>query len=271
MNDRELAQALYQAGLLTQEQIQSAAAASRTDGRSFTDVIIQNDWVTPEQIAQATGGAVSAGAWDTSTQAQTFTPPPFNATPADTMAPSPVLAPPATPTPATPTPVAPIPEPSGYVPQSSYSSAPSYGSPLENTHAAAGSGQGANSSPLPSQLQGFSWAALLMSWIWGIAHNTWIAILALVLGFVPVIGAFASLGFCIWLGIKGNELAWQNRRWESIEQFRTVQSIWVKWGIGLLILSILLGILLAVFLFSVGSRIPAQQPQPGFGTAPGGF
>ena len=105
MNDRDLAQALYQSGLLTQEQIQSAAE-SRSEAQSFTDVIVRNGWVTPEQIAQVTGQTSATSAWDTSTQAQTFAPPPFNATPMNHMAPPPLSATPASAPP-------PIPAPSG--------------------------------------------------------------------------------------------------------------------------------------------------------------
>ncbi len=95
MSEKELAQALYQAGLLTQEQIQ-AAAAQRTPESSFSDVIIRNGWVTQEQINQVSGSQ-SATAWGTVSPTQT---PPVNAPP-------PYTAPPYSP---------PIPAPTGFAP-----------------------------------------------------------------------------------------------------------------------------------------------------------
>ena len=34
-------------------------------------------------------------------------------------------------------------------------------------------------------------------------------------------------------GFKGNEWAWQNRRWDNVQQFKDVQRIWTYWGVGL--------------------------------------
>jgi hypothetical protein len=44
---------------------------------------------------------------------------------------------------------------------------------------------------------------------------------------------------------RANEWAWQNRRWESIQQFRDTQRVWVIWGIFLVAMSVVLGIILA--------------------------
>ncbi len=73
----------------------------------------------------------------------------------------------------------------------------------------------------PEIASGFNWGAFWWTWIWGIAHNVWIALLALVAPW-PVMN--------IILGLKGNEWAWQNRRFESVEQFRATQAAWALWG-----------------------------------------
>ena len=58
-----------------------------------------------------------------------------------------------------------------------------------------GSGQGEHSSALPTELQGFNWGAFFTPFFWGIAHNTWIALLCLVTGLVGVVfGPLGSLG-----------------------------------------------------------------------------
>jgi hypothetical protein len=138
---------------------------------------------------------------------------------------------------------------------------PGYKPPIPSAHEPIGystgpivnsSGQGASAVVPPEIATGFNWGAFLMNWIWGLGHSVWIALVALVVGFVPVIGGVVSLGFCIYLGMKGNELAWRNRRFESIEQFRAVQAAWTKWGIILLVVGVVLGILGAILLVSMG-------------------
>ncbi len=85
---------------------------------------------------------------------------------------------------------------------------------------------------LPPELQKFNWGAFLLSWIWGIGNNSYItmwAFLAAVLVYIPFIGPFIPLALCIWFGTQGNQWAWQNREWNSVEHFNEVQK---KWAIG---------------------------------------
>ena len=115
------------------------------------------------------------------------------------------------------------------------------------------SGQGL-SAAVPAELQGWSWAAFLMNWIWCIPHNAWLGlIVTLGGGFVQgILSRVAhvpiplSLIGAIWCGMKGNEWAWQNRQWESLQQFRDTQSVWLKWGIILLIIGVVGGVILAI-------------------------
>jgi len=93
--------------------------------------------------------------------------------------------------------------------------------PAENT-----SGQGPTA-VVPPEIKRWSWAGFLMNWIWAIGMQTWIGLLALV--------PYAGLIMAIILGVKGNEWAWQNRKWESVEQFNAVQRIWTIWGVALLL------------------------------------
>jgi len=93
------------------------------------------------------------------------------------------------------------------------------------------SGQG-KSSVLPSEIRGWNWGAFFLNWLWGISNGTFIALLCLI-PFVNIIMIFI-------LGAKGNEWAWQNKRWESIEQFKRVQKNWAVVGLILFILSIII-------------------------------
>jgi len=97
---------------------------------------------------------------------------------------------------------------------------------------------------LPPGVAGWSWGAFLLNWIWAIGNRTWIGLLAL----VPYVG----FGVAIWLGIKGREMAWKAREWESVEHFNRVQRSWSRWGVGLV-----LGVFVLAFLSAL--LIPAYQ------------
>ena len=105
---------------------------------------------------------------------------------------------------------------------------------------------------LPYELRGWNWGAFVLSWIWGIANKTYISLLVIPLSFIP----FFGLGMSIYLGIKGNELAWTNRQFTSLDQFRQIQKTWSYWGIALFASTCLLivpGILATMVITQLGS------------------
>jgi hypothetical protein len=99
------------------------------------------------------------------------------------------------------------------------------------------SGQGA-ASVVPPEISGLNWGAFLLNWIWGLGNKTYIALLCL-LPFINTIMIFVLL-------FKGNEWAWRNKQWESVEQFKQVQKKWAIWGVVILLGGILLGIIFGV-------------------------
>ena len=99
------------------------------------------------------------------------------------------------------------------------------------------SGQG-KMAGLPPQLYGWNWGAFFLNWIWGIGNNTFIALLCL----LPLI----NIVMIFVLGAKGNEWAWQNKRWQSIEHFKRVQRLWAIWGFILFALGIIFSILIVL-------------------------
>lgn len=117
---------------------------------------------------------------------------------------------------------APIPEPTGYT------NAPNAYSGVND------SGTGPTA-VLPPELRGFNVGALLMNWLWAVNHKTWIGLLAL----IPCVG----IVFAIMLGINGNEHAWQNRKWDSIEQFKATQKAWMIWGIAIVAISLIIQVI----------------------------
>ncbi|MAU01162.1 MAG: ribonuclease G [Anaerolineaceae bacterium] len=98
---------------------------------------------------------------------------------------------------------------------------------------------------IPEEIKGkWNWGAFLLSGIWGIGNNAWIALtLALIaspfLFFFPLV----SMGAFLFLGWKGNEWAWRSKQWDSVEHFQKVQKKWKKWGFTMI------GVLGVLFLF----------------------
>ena len=97
----------------------------------------------------------------------------------------------------------------------------------ENT---SGQGKGA---AIPAEIRGWNWGAFLLNWIWGIGNSVWIALLALILG--PIMA--------IILGVKGNEWAWRNKKWNSVEHFKKTQQVWTWVGVVFICGYLLLGVL----------------------------
>lgn len=117
------------------------------------------------------------------------------------------------------------------------------------------SGQG-STAEVPAELKCFNWGAFCLNWIWGVFNKSYLTLTifaSIIAAFIPFIGAFVPLGLCIWFGLKGNEWAWQNKQWESVEQFNSVQKKWAIAGIILFALSIISTILAMVLIFGVAA------------------
>lgn len=84
---------------------------------------------------------------------------------------------------------------------------------------------------VPTEIKGFNFGAFALNFIWAFAHNLigW-GIIILVIGLIPVV-QIINIGFAIYLGVKGNELAWKKRRFESVQQFKETQRVWNIAGI----------------------------------------
>ena len=105
-------------------------------------------------------------------------------------------------------------------------------------------------SKAPPEISGWNWGAFFLTWIWGIGNNVWIAFVTLC-GILPYIGWIISLVMAIVLGVRGNEWAWQSKRWDSIEHFQITQRKWMWWGLGVFLLQIALIIAVTVLIISL--------------------
>ncbi len=99
-------------------------------------------------------------------------------------------------------------------------------------------------SAVPPELQGWSWGAFLLNWIWGIGNSTYIALLM----FVPLV----NIVMIFVLGAKGNKWAWQNRTWRDVEHFKKTQKKWSIAG------AILVFIVLPLFVISISSMLKGE-------------
>lgn len=98
------------------------------------------------------------------------------------------------------------------------------------------SGQGPTA-VVPDQIRGFNWGALLLNWIWTLGNATCgMAILSFVLSAIPLV----NLGWAIYLGLHGNEIAWRSKQWQGVEHFKATQRKWTIAGIVVVVLGILL-------------------------------
>ncbi len=57
---------------------------------------------------------------------------------------------------------------------------------------------------------------------------------------------FLTLAVNIYCGLVGHKLAWRRRRYESLEQYIEVESIWRNWAIGFLVLALVRQILVSL-------------------------
>ncbi len=117
------------------------------------------------------------------------------------------------------------------------------------------SGQG-KLSRLPAGVGGLNWGAFILSVIWGgvmkVPGMTLLGWTFLML--LPIVGFI----FPFYLLFKGDEIAWQSRRWATVEEFRTVQRKWTLIGFALGGVVILFVILIALWIYHmIGSLLGA--------------
>ncbi|MHB8995980.1 MAG: hypothetical protein ACYC63_12110 [Armatimonadota bacterium] len=125
---------------------------------------------------------------------------------------------------------------------------PAYPSPGQTAYEAppvpygygTGNTSGNPQAPVPPEVEamGWSWGAFGLNWIWGIGNKTFIALLAL----IPCVNIFVA----IWLGISGHKMAWQNRRFESFEQYKETMKAWNMWGLIAFLVSLVINIIMTI-------------------------
>ncbi len=104
---------------------------------------------------------------------------------------------------------------------------------------------------MPASLRGWNWGAFLMPPIWGAANQVWIGLLWLIPFLIPglpvTLGLLLAMGFAVYLGLRGNELAWSAKKWRSVEHFKRTQQAWLTWGV-------ILNIVMVVIIIAMSSN-----------------
>lgn len=133
---------------------------------------------------------------------------------------------------------------------------PSPSQPFQGHVHSGGGGYSSNSSfnpdrrEIPQEINKWNWGAFLLGWIWGVGNGLYWTLALIIASVIPYVGWTASLAASIFLGIKGSELAWKAKHWESIEHFKRIQHNWMiagicALGVFLLIFTITFTILMA--------------------------
>ena len=133
------------------------------------------------------------------------------------------------------------------------------GKTMEDSNFVNNSGQGKDIE-IPKEVKRFSWGAFFFGWIWGLFNKSYltligfaVSVLSLSIAFFLLLGGLSGgkevaglmfllimllnivsniVGFAlsIWFGVKGNDWAWQNKKWDSLKHFHDVQRIWAIVG-----------------------------------------
>lgn len=120
-----------------------------------------------------------------------------------------------------------------------------------------GQGEEVNTSgtngPVPPEIARlkWNWGAFLLAFLWSVNHRIkwgWGILVLSLLGRAPgAIGYLFSilvLVASVYLGLKGSTMAWQNRRFDGgVAQYFAVQRKWLTWGVAVLVVSVIFGVL----------------------------
>ena len=184
-------------------------------------------------------------------------PPPPAPRPIDTSAPGAGLAPPPPSQAYTPPPAQPPAQQAYQPPQQGYQqpppqqygpppgqgyAPPQYAVPADGNTSGMGAGYGE-----PSEASGWTFAGFVPFGIYAfVMGNVMWGVIGL-LSLIPYVGGIASLVYAIYIGVNGKKLAWQGKRFDSVEQYAQAMKTWNLIGVLLFVLGILAGLAFGAF------------------------
>lgn len=93
---------------------------------------------------------------------------------------------------------------------------------------------------IPDEIKGWNWGAFAFNIFWGIGNKTYLPLLCLI-PFFNIIWMFVC-------GFKGNEWAWKDGNYTSVEEFKLIQKTWSRAGIAQAIL-LIINFVFSIFMF----------------------
>lgn len=84
------------------------------------------------------------------------------------------------------------------------------------------------------EISRWNWGAFFFTWMWGIFNRSYWTLLAIIPGF--------GLIWTFVCGLNGNEWTWKNKKWESAEQFHSVQKKWALYTTIYVVVVFVLGV-----------------------------
>ncbi|MEO7719544.1 MAG: hypothetical protein ABIY70_25355 [Capsulimonas sp.] len=174
----------------------------------------------------------------------------------------------------------------GYAPPPGYGAPPPYGQqpgawpppPTNNPYGQLQQNTSGMNSTVPPEIAAmkWNWGAFSLPFLWSLNHKMrGYAAIAFVLAMIDratgtfdtpmgIASSLVFLAFSIYMGVKGNELAWRNRRFDGgVTQFISTQRAWMGWGIAIFILGVIAFGFVTFFLgASGGTQAPSGGSQP---------
>lgn len=98
----------------------------------------------------------------------------------------------------------------------------------------------------------WNWGAFFCNWIWAVAHKKYAFLAIPLVTLIPYIGQFCLLCSCVYLGLKGSQIAWKSGIYKDFESYIHAQKIWTIAG---LVWFIFYLIAVAYFLYRILSII----------------
>lgn len=108
--------------------------------------------------------------------------------------------------------------------------------PFGSTESSVENTSGTRDAEIPPEIKKWNWAAFLMPAVWGLFSGVpYTAILFGAALLPPMVQLIVMVVVSVFLGAKGNELAWRGKKWRSVEHFKAFQKQWTSWAVKLTI------------------------------------
>lgn len=106
-----------------------------------------------------------------------------------------------------------------------------------------------NPEHIPEEIKGLNWGAFFWNWVWLIPINVTYAIIMFFANMFT--GGTSTIVLAFYLLFQGNELAWKNKQYRSIEEFQEEQKKWTLSGLVCVLLPAVLAIIGIAILFTM--------------------